>query len=159
MGKILVAYFSATGGTKKVATKIAEAARAELFEIKPEIAYTSDDLNWVNKQSRCTLEMNDASVRPAIMQSVEEMSSYDIVILGFPIWWYKAPRIINTFLEAYNFENKHIILFATSGGSGFGDIVDDLKPLVSDKANISGEKIFNKAKDKEIKDWVDEVLA
>ena len=125
--KSLVTYFSASGVTKKVAQKLAEAARADLFEIKPEVPYTSADLNWMDKKSRSSVEMNDKSFRPAIAEKCGNMSEYDVVYVGFPIWWYVAPTIINTFLEAYGFSNKTITLFATSGSSGLGNTVNELK--------------------------------
>ena len=118
--KTLVAYFSASGTTEGVAKKVAEAAGADLFEIKPEVPYTNADLNWMDKKARSTVEMNDPSSRPATTGTVENMEQYDNVIIGFPIWWYVAPTIINTFLESYDFAGKKIALFATSGGSGFG---------------------------------------
>ncbi|MDU2694527.1 MAG: flavodoxin, partial [Intestinibacter bartlettii] len=121
--KSLVTYFSASGVTKKVAEKLAEAAGADLFEIKPEVAYTEADLNWMDKKSRSSIEMNDKSFRPAIAEKCNNMADYDVVYIGFPIWWYVAPTIINTFLESYDFSGKTIVLFATSGGSGFGNTV------------------------------------
>ena len=126
MSQTLVTYFSASGVTKKVAEKLAEAAGADLFEIKPEVAYTEADLNWMDKKSRSSIEMNDKSFRPAIAEKYNNMADYDVVYVGFPIWWYVAPTIINTFLESYDFSGKTIVLFATSGGSGFGDIFGDL---------------------------------
>ena len=125
--KSLVTYFSASGVTKKVAEKLAEAAGADLFEIKPEVAYTEADLNWMDKKSRSSIEMNDKSFRPAIAEKYNNMADYDVVYVGFPIWWYVAPTIINTFLESYDFSGKTIVLFATSGGSGFGNTVAELK--------------------------------
>ena len=125
--KSLVTYFSASGVTKKVAEKLAEAAGADLFEIKPEVAYTEADLNWMDKKSRSSIEMNDKSFRPAIEEKCNNMADYDVVYVGFPIWWYVAPTIINTFLESYDFSGKTIVLFATSGGRGFGNTVEELK--------------------------------
>ena len=134
--KSLVTYFSASGVTKKVAEKLAEAAGADLFEIKPEVAYTEADLNWMDKKSRSSIEMNDKSFRPAISEKCNNMEDYDVVYIGFPIWWYVAPTIINTFLESYDFSGKTIVLFATSGGSGFGNTVAELKGSVSDTTII-----------------------
>ena len=128
MSKKLVAYFSASGRTAKVAEKLANELDAELYEIKPEIKYTKADLNWMNKKSRSSVEMNDKSFRPAIITGDVDVSDYDTVYLGFPIWWYVAPTLINTFLEAYDFSGKKIVLFATSGGSGFGNTVPELQP-------------------------------
>lgn len=143
MSKKLVAYFSASGVTANAAKMVAEAAKADLFEIKPAVPYTKDDLNWMNKQSRSSVEMNDKNSRPEIAEKCENMSDYDTIYLGFPIWWYVAPTIINTFLESYDFSGKTIILFATSGGSGFGRTVDNLKNSVSDSAVIKEGKILN----------------
>ena len=141
--KSLVTYFSASGLTKKVAEKLAEAAGADLFEIKPEVAYTEADLNWMDKKSRSSIEMNDKSFRPAIAEKCNNMADYDVVYIGFPIWWYVAPTIINTFLESYDFSGKTIVLFATSGGSGFGNTVAELKRSVSDTTVIKEGKVFN----------------
>ena len=125
--KKLVAYFSASGVTKEAAKRVAEAAGADLFEIKPAQPYTHADLDWTDKKSRSTIEMNDKTARPAIAEKLPEMADYDVVFVGFPIWWYVAPRIIETFLESYDFAGKTIIPFATSGGSGMGRTVDELK--------------------------------
>ena len=127
MKKVLVAYFSASGVTKKVAEKIAAAANGDLFQIEPEIAYSEKDLNWMNKNSRSSLEMSDKDFRPAMIKTELNLSEYDSILLGFPIWWYVAPTIINTFLESYDFSGKKITLFATSGGSGFGNTVQELR--------------------------------
>ena len=120
MSKVLVAYFSASGVTEKVAKKVSAAAGADFFEIKPETPYTKADLNWMDKKSRSSVEMNDPSSRPEISGRVENMEQYDTVMIGFPIWWYTAPTIIKTFLEAYDFSGKKIALFATSGASRGG---------------------------------------
>lgn len=125
--KTLVAYFSATGTTKSVAENLAKATSADLFEIVPEQLYTSADLDWTNKQSRSTIEMNDKQSRPAIKNKVQGWESYDVIYIGFPIWWYTAPTIINTFLEQYDLTGKTIIPFATSGGSSIGKATKDLK--------------------------------
>ncbi len=116
--KSLVAYFSASGVTAKAAEKIAAAAGADLYEIQPEEPYTPADLNWMDKKSRSTVEMNDPKCRPAIAEAVEDMEQYDTVWVGFPVWWYVEPRIVDTFLESYDFAGKKMIPFATSGGSG-----------------------------------------
>ena len=128
MSKKLVAYFSASGRTEKVAEKLAGELDADIYEIKPEVKYTEADLNWMNQKSRSSVEMNDKSFRPAIITGDVDISGYDTVYLGFPIWWYVAPTLINTFLEAYNFNGKRIVLFATSGGSGFGNTASALQP-------------------------------
>ena len=124
----LVAYFSASGVTAKVARKLTSALEADTYEINPEVKYTKADLNWMNKKSRSSVEMNDKSFRPAIITGDVDVSGYDTIYLGFPIWWYVAPTIINTFLEAYVFSGKKIILFATAGSSGFGNTAAELKP-------------------------------
>ena len=153
--KSLVTYFSASGGTKKVAEKLAEAAGADLFEIKPEVAYTKADLNWMDKKSRSSIEMNDKSFRPAIAEKCNNIADYDVVYVGFPIWWYVAPTIINTFLESYDFSGKTIVLFATSGGSGFGKTVSELKGSVSDTTVIKEGKVFNSGISKEqLLSWI-----
>ena len=118
--KSLVVYFSCSGVTKKTAELLSDMAGADLFEIRPEVPYTKADLDWMDKKSRSTVEMNDPSYRPAIADKVEHMEQYDTVYVGFPIWWYVAPTIINTFLESYDFSGKTVIPFATSGGSGMG---------------------------------------
>lgn len=156
MSKILVAYFSASGKTAKVAETLAKTAGADLYEIKPEIPYTNADLNWMNKNSRSSVEMNDKSSRPAIADKNADISGYDTILLGFPIWWYVAPTIINTFLESYDFSGKKIVLFATSGGSGFGKTLDGLKGSVSTDTEIVEGKLLNgKLSENELKKWVE----
>ena len=157
MSNILVAYFSASGVTKRTAEKVAEAAGADLYEIAPKEPYTRADLDWMNKKSRSSVEMNDPSSRPEIGTKVEDMSVYDTVIIGFPIWWYTAPTIIKTFLESYDFSGKKIALFATSGGSGFGNTVKDLKPSVAASAEFVSEKLLNRVSDTEIAEWVSQI--
>ncbi|QCX34486.1 flavodoxin [Caloramator sp. E03] len=153
--KVLVAFFSCSGVTKNVAQTIADAAGADLYEIKPKVPYTAADLNWMDKKSRSSVEMKDPSSRPAIEGKVTNMDEYDIVFLGFPIWWYVAPTIINTFLESYDFSEKTIILFATSGGSGFGKTVEKLKESVSSTAKIKEGRILNgKPSKEELSAWI-----
>lgn len=130
----LVAYFSATGTTKAAAEKLAEVVNGDLHEIQPEQPYTDADLDWRNQQSRSSVEMKDKSSRPAIKNKVENMDQYDTVYIGFPIWWYIAPTIVNTFVEQYNLEGKTVIPFFTSGGSGKGETLNYLKPSAP-KAN------------------------
>lgn len=127
MNKSLVAYFSCSGVTAKAAQEVAATVGADLYEIKPKEAYTAQDLDWMDKKSRSTLEMNDIASRPDIATRVEHMDAYDVVFVGFPIWWYVEPRIIDTFLESYDFEGKTIVPFATSGGSGVGKTDESLK--------------------------------
>lgn len=153
MSKKLVAYFSTSGVTEEVAKKLAKAAEADLFEIKPEVPYTAADLDWTNKKSRSTVEMNDPMSRPAIAEKLPNMADYDVVFVGFPIWWYVAPTIINTFLESYDFAGKTIVPFATSGGSGMGKTVDVLRH-VAPTANFKPGKMLNRASEADMKDWV-----
>lgn len=158
MSKLLVVYFSASGVTKKVAQKIANVAQADLVEIAPKERYTKADLNWMDKKSRSSVEMNDPASRPEIEKKLDDISAYDTVAIGFPIWWYTAPTIIKTFLEAYDFTGKKIALFATSGSSGFGDTVNDLKPCVSDSTEFISEKIMNRVSDEGISEWVHSIM-
>ncbi len=159
MSKILVAYFSASGVTKKAAENLAQAAGADLYEIKPAVPYTKDDLNWMDKKSRSSVEMNDKSSRPAIADSDAEISQYDTIFLGFPIWWYVAPTIVNSFLESYDFSGKRIILFATSGGSGFGKTAAGLKDSVAADTAIVEGKILNGANSvDDLRKWVETIL-
>lgn len=144
MSKKLVAYLSASGVTAQVAKTLAEAVKADLYQIKPAVTYTSADLNWNDKKSRSTLEMNDPNSRPELADKNADAESYDVIFLGFPIWWYIAPHIINTFLEAYDFSDKTIVLFATSGGSGFGKTTKNLKDSVSATTIIKEGKLLNK---------------
>ena len=156
MSKTLVAYFSASGTTAKAAKNLAEAAGADLYEIKPAVPYTQADLNWMDKKSRSSVEMNDKSSRPALADQDADISSYDKILLGFPIWWYVTPTIINSFLESYDFSGKKIVLFATSGGSGFGKTVDGLKGSVAADTVITEGKILNgNPSPDELKAWVD----
>ena len=151
MCKKLVAFFSASGTTKKVADMIAEEAKADLFEIEPKIPYTKADLDWMDKKSRSSVEMSDKKYRPEIIKKEMDMSSYDEILLGFPIWWYVAPTIINTFLETYDFSGKKIVLFATSGGSGF--TVKELQISALD-AVITEGSLLNRGTKQEISEWV-----
>ncbi len=153
MSKKLVAYFSASGTTKNIAEIIAEAAGADLYEIAPKVPYTKADLNWMDKKARSTIEMKDKKFRPELGGKDLDLAAYDEVLIGFPIWWYVAPTIINTFLEKYDFSGKKIILFATSGGSGFGNTVSELKPSAPDAEILEG-KLLNRMNKQEITDWV-----
>jgi len=152
--KTLVAYFSATGTTMEAASRLAQAANADLHEIVPEKQYTAADLNWNDKSSRSSVEMADKSSRPAIASRVENMEQYDTVFVGFPIWWYIAPTIINTFLEQYDLAGKTIIPFFTSGGSGAGETLKYLKPSAPD-AHWLNPKNLNYMSQSEMKAWVD----
>ena len=153
MEKRLVVYFSASGTTRKVAEMIASAADADMYEIVPKQPYSKADLNWMDKKSRSSVEMSDKKFRPEISNTDAPIDKYDEIILGFPIWWYVAPTIINTFLESYDFSGKKIILFATSGGSGFGNTVSELQISAPDAAIVEG-KVFHKAAKQEIAEWV-----
>lgn len=156
MSKKLVAYFSASGVTANVAKTLSEVTDADLYEIKPEVPYTKADLNWMDKQSRSTIEMKDKTFRPAIADKGANVENYDVIFVGFPIWWYVAPTIINTFLESYNFSGKKIVLFATSGGSGFGKTVQELKGSVDSSTTIQEGKVLNSRVSKEdLKTWVE----
>ena len=153
MGKKLVAYFSASGTTRKIAEIIAQVAEADLYEIMPKQPYSKADLNWMDKKSRSSVEMSDKTFRPEISNTDVQVDKYDVILLGFPIWWYVAPTIINTFLESYDFSGKKIVLFATSGGSGFGNTVSELKPSAPDAEIVEG-KVLNKATKQEIAEWI-----
>ncbi len=142
MSRRLVAYFSASGTTANVAKSLAKAAGADLYEIKPAVPYSKADLNWMDKQSRSSVEMRDSSSRPALADTDADIKAYDTIFVGFPVWWYVAPTIINSFLEAYDFSGKKIVLFATSGGSGFGKAVAGLQPSAP-KATITEGAILN----------------
>ncbi len=151
----LVAYFSASGVTKEVAQNLAKAAKADIFEIEPKEPYTEADLNWMDKNSRSSVEMNDKNFRPEIVEKDLDTDDYDTIFLGFPIWWYVAPTIINTFLETYDFSNKTIVLFATSGGSGFGGTVEYLKPSLPDSTTIVEGELFNyNPSVEDLEEWV-----
>lgn len=154
MSKILVAYFSASGNTARAAKQIADAAGADLFEIKPAVPYTSADLDWMDKKSRSTIEMNDPKSRPEIEGKVENFEQYDTVFIGFPIWWYVEPRIIDTFLDSYDISGKALIPFATSGSSGIASCEKSLKEHYP-KADWKPGKLLNRA---DIAAWVKSAL-
>ena len=156
MSKKLVAFFSASGVTGKVAKDLAEVVNADVFEIKPKTPYTEADLNWRDDNARSTVEMKDKSSRPPMAGNDVDISGYDVIFVGFPIWWYVAPTIINTFLEGHDFSGKNIILFATSGGSGFGKTVEGLRGSVSNSATIQEGRILNgRPSAQELKKWVE----
>ena len=159
MSKVLVAYFSASGTTEKVAKDLAQAANADLYEIKPAVLYTKADLNWMDKKSRSSIEMNDKTSRPALADKNANIADYETVLLGFPIWWYVAPTIINSFLESYDFSGKKIVLFATSGGSGFGKTVAGLKGSVAaDTTIVEGGLLNGRNTAADLQKWVESVL-
>lgn len=143
MNNKIVAYFSVSGITKNAAQQLSVAAGADLFEIKPEAPYTKEDLNWQDKTSRNCVEVNNPNSRPGIKEKIDDMENYDVVFLGFPIWWMREPRIIDTFLEQYDFSGKTIVPFATSGSSGFGDTSQLLKKYVSPEADVREGKMLN----------------
>lgn len=150
----LVAYFSASGTTAKAAKMLAKAAGADLYEIKPAVPYTSADLNWMDKRSRSSVEMNDKQFRPALADTDAPVSEHDMIFLGFPIWWYTAPTIINTFLESYDFTGKTIVLFATSGGSGLGSTAAALQGSAPGARIVSGRLLNGRVSENELKSWV-----
>ena len=152
--KTLVAYFSATGTTEAVAKDLAEVTGAALYEIKPEVKYTTADLDWRNKESRSSVEMQDKNSRPAIVKDLEDAGNYDRIFIGFPVWWYTAPTIINTFIEAYGFEGKTVIFFATSGGSTIDKANKDFAAAYL-KINWKAGKTLNYESKEEIKKWVE----
>ena len=153
--KSLVAYFSATGTTAKAAKALAKAAGADLYEIKPAVPYTSADLNWMDKGSRSSVEMNDKHSRPALADTDAPVAGYDVIFLGFPIWWYMAPTIINSFLECYDFSSKTIVLFATSGGSGLGKSAAGLRPSAPEARIVAGRLLNGRLSENELKSWID----
>lgn len=158
MSKILVAYFSASGNTAKVAENLAKVIGADLYEIKPAVPYTQADLNWMDKKSRSSVEMSDKTSRPVLADTKADISGYDTILLGFPIWWYVAPTIINSFLESYDFSGKKIVLFATSGGSGFGKTVAGLKSSVSADTVITEGRLLNGSPSAdELKRWAEKL--
>ncbi len=158
MAKYLVAYFSASGVTKKLAINLAESIGAEIFEIVPKQLYTRSDLNWINPKSRSSLEMKDRSCRPDIGSYVEDMDKYDVIFIGFPIWWYREPSIIDTFAEAYDFSGKKIVPFATSGTSGIGDSGKNIAELAKNAAVEEGKRFKARASREELKEWAEKYL-
>ena len=151
--KTLVAYFSATGTTKALAGKIAKVTGGDLYEIKPEVKYTSEDLDWTVKTSRSSVEMADKNSRPAFVKDLKNPDHYSIIYIGFPVWWYTAPTIINTFIEAYGFEGKTVIFFATSGGSTIDKANAQFKTQYP-KINWKAGKVLNRASDQDVKAWI-----
>ena len=158
MSKVLVAYFSASGVTKKVAEEIAKAEQAELFEILPETPYTAADLDWTNKQSRSTLEMQDPGCRPPVVGQVENMAQYDVVFIGFPIWWSREPSVVDTFLEAHDFAGKTIMPFCTSGGSGIGETAKRMQEIVGASAVVKeGTRLGGTVSEADLAVWESEL--
>ena len=156
MSKILIAYFSASGVTARTAKEMAKAAGADLYEICPAEPYTAADLNWMDQKSRSTLEMNDPACRPAIAAPAADLDQYDTVFVGFPIWWYVAPTIVSTFLEAYDFSGKTVVPFATSGGSGLGGTESILHERCSPETTWKpGKRLSSRASEAEVARWVE----
>ncbi|MBE5056549.1 NAD(P)H-dependent oxidoreductase [Pseudoflavonifractor sp. DSM 107456] len=151
----LVAYFSATGTTAKAAKALANAVGGDLYEIKPAVPYTNADLNWMDKGSRSSVEMKDAHSRPALADTDAPVAGHDVIFLGFPVWWYVAPTILNTFLEAYDFTGKTIVLFATSGGSGLGKSAAGLRPSAPGAKIVDGKLLNGRLSEAELKAWVE----
>ena len=154
MSKILVSYFSASGVTKKIAEKITNAVSGDLFEIEPVEKYTPEDLDWTNKHSRSSVEMNDKSFRPAVLNKVSNISEYDTIVIGFPVWWYTAPTIINTFIEENNLEGKNIYVFVTSGGSGSEGSFRDLKNTYENLNFISNKRFTGRESNEDYINWI-----
>lgn len=155
MSKTLVAYFSAGGITKRAAEKLADAIGADIYEIRPKVPYTSADLDWQDKRSRSSMEMNDPSSRPALADKEADIAAYERIFLGFPIWWYTAPAIVRTFLESYDFTDKTIVLFATSGGSGLGRSAQDLAPCCPGAAIKDGRLINGSPSADALRQWAE----
>lgn len=158
MSKVLIAYFSASGVTAKLASKLSKELGADLFEIVPEEKYTKADLNWMNKRSRSSVEMNDRSSRPSISSKVENLSQYDVVFVGFPIWWYREPSIIDTFIESYDFAGKTIVPFATSGGSGLGESAGNMKALAPGASVKEGKRFSVLTSASTLKEWAEQFI-
>lgn len=153
--KNLVAYFSASGVTRDVASKLNSLVGGDLFEIVPEEKYSSEDLDWTNNESRSSIEMNDSNSRPKISYKIADISQYDRIFIGYPVWWYTFPRIINTFLEEYNFSDKEIVPFCTSGSSGIGSASNDMAKIVHDAKVLEGIRLSKSSSDEEIKAWLE----
>ena len=154
MNKTLITYFSASGITKNAAKRISDIIKADLFEIEPVNIYTKEDLDWTNKNSRTTIEMNDKTSRPPIKNKVENINDYETIIIGFPVWWYTAPTIINTFIEENDLTNKNIYIFVTSGGSSFGGSLKDLKNTYPNLRLINGIRITGNETEEDINNWL-----
>ncbi len=159
MSNILVAYFSASGVTAKVAAELAGAEGADLYEIRPEVLYTEADLDWRDKQSRSSLEMSDPDCRPAISGKAADMDQYDVVFVGFPIWWGREPSVVDTFLDAYDFSGKKVIPFCTSGGSGIGKTAERIRSIVGEGAAVdAGKRIGGEVSEKDLKLWMEGII-
>ncbi len=157
MSKTLVAFFSASGTTKRIAEKLAVATGSDLYEIRPAVPYARGDLNWQNKHSRSSVEMNDPSSRPELADKDANIEVYDRIFLGFPIWWYTAPTIVRTFLESYDFSGKTIILFATSGGSGLGKTAKELASSCPRAKIVEGGLLNGNPSEAALKQWAESI--
>ena len=155
MSKVLVSYFSASGVTAKIAQELAQAAGGDLYEIEPAVLYTADDLDYTNKQSRSTLEMTDPASRPELADKDAAIADYDVIYVGYPIWWGVAPHIVNSFLEAYDFSGKTVIPFATSGGSGIGDVDKYIAPSVPGAVVKEGKRLGGTEDIEALKIWTE----
>ena len=158
MKKALVAYFSASGVTKQLAQRLAASVGADIFEIAPEVPYTKADLNWMDKKSRSTIEMQNTSCRPAIADTLDNMAEYEVVFVGFPIWWYREPSIIDTFMEAYDFTGKTVVPFATSGGSGMGESSAIMQALAPGAKVAEGTRFASRALENDLREWAQKWL-
>ncbi len=154
MSKTLVAYFSASGSTSRLAKSLAAAADAALYEIRPAVPYQRGDLNWMDKKARSTIEMADPNCRPAMASADAPVAEADVIFLGFPIWWYREPAIIDTFLEAYDFSGKTVVPFFTSGGSPLGEGQDRIQSLAKGAKVLPGKRFSGRASEAELKDWI-----
>ena len=154
MKKTLIAYFSASGVTKKVAENMAKATGADLFEIEPAVKYTRADLNWMDRKSRSTLEMQDRSCRPAMAGTVD-VSPYEVILVGFPVWWYREPSIVDAFMESADFTGKTVVPFCTSGGSGLGDSAENMQALAKGAKVVNGKRFSASASAEELKNWAE----
>lgn len=157
MARTLVAYFSATGTTKKLAERLAGVLDAGLFEIEPAEPYSLPDLDWTNRSSRSTVEMNDPASRPAITGDVGNLSDYDTVFLGFPVWWYTAPHIVNTFVERNSLDGKVVVPFCTSGSSGYGNCSQTIRKAAPKATWLPGTRLEGNASERALRKWVDEL--
>ena len=158
MSKALVAYFSASGSTAKLAKTLAAAAQADCYEIRPVTPYTSADLNWTNKQSRSSVEMSDPNFRPELADKAAGVAQAEVIFVGFPIWWYREPGIIDSFLEAYDFTGKTVVPFFTSGGSGLGKGQERIGALAKGAKVVAGKRFSANASEKELKKWLKQLL-
>lgn len=158
MSKVLVAYFSASGVTAKLAERLADAVGADISAIEPAVPYTKADLDWMDKKSRSTIEMNDRGSRPAIASKIDNMAQYDVVFVGFPVWWYREPSIIDTFMESYDFTGKTLVPFATSGMSPIGDAGKNMQALAPGAKVAAGKRFPSGVSAKDLEKWASEWL-